>query len=686
MSIATRASIDPLRYAVVRVLGCVVLVAAAAACGVRTPAPIDVGALVQKQGALAARHELELRVVRHPKDVAARLALAALDDQLARPSAAIEQLEAVVALGGPLGTRWHADDRARLARLLAARGKARLARDAASAVDDLARARTLGATVDDVLLARARLARARSLLRHADAEQRAAGIAIIVGLAATPLAQSAWRGAAPGASAADRGAFGAWLWSIGARRAAWDALSAWHDALAAPRDPALQASYLIALAWWSPPDAPPPPAIDLVGPARCRFAGPTPDGCAPSQLAPEDAVLLPVTSTREPADAAAWLAITLQQALRGEGAWGPALAARIDTAAVAPAALPPAVRAAYARLTGRGDAGDVAAGDRDRLVAAAGRALAGASADELRTTLGPLAASDEGKTLVQIAASTTPLHIARPHAIAAVTYARARMPFGPTWDELRAIVDGYYRDPAVAERLAGDAVATAVDAAAANAALGALYDALGDPARARTAWQAAVDASPEPEFLLGLAAAMARASDPDACLVVGTAGAAATGDPAVAWTAVARALEDAGHHVHALEAARNAIDLASTETQAAPLDIAAAASRALGRTAQADRLAAQRTRLPPAAATSRTDDPTDVDAALAAHRAHPTAATAARLWVASRWNPRDVAARAALLDALGPDDARRNLLTTELVALAADRDPARARAAVAALR
>ena len=663
-----------------------VLVLATAACGVRTPARLDVAALVHEQGALGARRELELRIVRHPKDVQARLAVAALDEQVARPSAAIDQLEAVVALGGPAGTRWHADDRARLARLLVARGRVRIARDAASALADLERARGFGAAIADSDLAAARLARARALLRHADAETRAAGVRMIRELAPTSLGQLSWRGAAPDATLGERGAFGAWLWSIGARRAGWDELSAWHDAVPpAAREPAVQASYLVALAWWSPPDAQPPPAVDLVGPARCRFPA---DGCSPSALAPEDAVLLPRGAARstDPTEAAAWLAIALQQALHGEGAWGPGFAARVDTAALSPAALPPAARAAYARLTGRtGEAVDAApATDHDRLVAAAARALAGAGADELRALLGPIADSDEGRTLIQIAVATPPPdRIARPRAVAAVAYARARVPFGPAAEVLRSIVDGYLRDPAVADRLGDDAIAAAPDAAAAHAALGALFDALADPARARARWQAAVDTSPEPAFQLALAATLARVNDPDAALVVGTAAAAASGDPAVAWTAVARALEDSGHHVHALEAARNAIDLAAIDTQAAPLEIAIAASRALGRTAQADQLAAQRARLPPAV--TPTDDPTDVDAAVAAHRAHSTAATAARLWVASRWNPRDVPSRALLIDALAPDDARRRIIESELVTLASDRDPTRARQAAGAL-
>src|SRR6185436_11931608 len=121
---------------------------------------------------------------------------------------------------------------------------------------------------------------------------------------------------------------------------------------------------------------------------------------------------------------------------------------------------------------------------------------------------------------------------------------------------LRAIAVAYRRDPAIAERLGRDGVAGATDAAAMHATLGALFDALGDPARARAEWQAAVDASPEPRFVRGLAEAQARQGDPDAALISATTAAAASGDAAVVWTSVARLLALAGKYVHALEAAR----------------------------------------------------------------------------------------------------------------------------------
>ena len=552
--------------AVRRLLAALLVVAG---CGVRTPPPIDIAGLVARDGADAARRELTVRVLAHPRDVQARLALAALADKLGRPTEAIEQLEAVLRLGGPLGTRWHADDRARLGRLLQARGEARLVRDAASALDDLERARSYGAAVTPGELERARIAIAIAQLRHSAAEERAKGRATLAALASsTP----AWRGAAADASAQERGAFGAWAWQAGARREAYEQLAAWHAATPAPRAERLQAAYLRALAWWSPVwlgEVAAPPAADLVGPERCWFPG---TDCEP-----------PV-SVEEP-----------------------------------------------------------------------------------------------------LAAVAVPDDIA-PHALAAARYALARTAPGASHDvaPVVAIATAFARDPAIAERLGRELVARAPDAALAHATLGALFDALGDPARARAAWQAAVDGSPEPAFVRGLAEAAARGGDGPAALVFATRAAAAWGDPAVVWTSAARALVDSGQQVDGLTAARNALDLAGPEVLPDALDVAIAASLALGRQAQADALRVQRAQLAPLGTRAHTVD-ADVVTALAAHRERPTAGTVARLWVVSRTYPRDVEARAALVGALAPDDARRATVIAELVALAGDRDPRRALAAVGAL-
>src|SRR4051812_50188991 len=80
-----------------------ILVAVATGCGVRAPAPLDVPALIARRGPVEARRDLEIRILAEPRDVQARLALAALADRLGSPSDAIEQLEAVERLRGPVG-------------------------------------------------------------------------------------------------------------------------------------------------------------------------------------------------------------------------------------------------------------------------------------------------------------------------------------------------------------------------------------------------------------------------------------------------------------------------------------------------------------------------------------------------------------------------------------------------------
>jgi len=192
--------------------------------------------------------------------------------------------------------------------------------------------------------------------------------------------------------------------------------------------------------------------------------------------------------------------------------------------------------------------------------------------------------------------------------------------------------------------------------------------------------------APSRRFCGGLAEAQARQGDPDAALITATTAAAASGDPGVVWTSVARALEGAGKYVHALDAARSAIDLSGPETLAAALEVAISASQALGREDQAAALAVQRARIAQGKSAPGDTDPTDAAAALEAYGRHASGSTIARLWVASRWNPRDIELRAALLGATTADDARHAVITGELVDLAGDRDPALRRAAVAALR
>ena len=643
----------------------------AAGC-VRAPRPIDVDALVKAKGTVVARQDLEIRTLDDPRDIQAHLALARLADQAGRPGQALAELETVIRIGGPLGTRWHGDDKARFARLLAQRGRVRLARQDPGALSDLTRARDHGAAItdDEILSARAEVALAR--LRHIDAKERAAGQAELARLADAPSADPSWLGAKEHPIPQDRGQFGVWLWQRGAKRAAFEALRDWELTTAAKGGP-LHDAYLKALRWWTPIDLPPPAGTDLSGPERCAFVE---AACTPADAIADPRATGPLFDAplRPPyTDPAGWLVLTLQGSLRQDYPWGRQVAQRIDLATTRPSEA--WARTAAARLMGtRGvdipDADLDALTPNQRLVVAAGRVLDGASETRIRAALGSVAATPQGAQVLAILHPAPPTAYRDPLATAleACVASRSHEPL-----PVAAILDAYRASPARADRVATDAVARASDSAAAYAALGTLYEALEDPARARAAWQAAVDANPRPVYVQGLAIAAALGNDPDAAMIHATTAAAALGDPAYVWWIVARRLERVGQHVHALEAAHNAMELASVNTYSLALDVALAASRALGRDGQVADLIDRRRLAPrPVDVDRGVDDPTDAVAALAAYRRTPGTVNVARMWIASRWNPPDAEIRAALLDAIAPDDPRRATIVSELVALAVD--------------
>lgn len=576
-------------------------------CGAPTPPPIEVGALVRTQGAVAVHRDLAARARSHPRDVPTRLALAAVAEVLGRPGEAIEALVAVERFGGPFGPRWHDADRARLARLLLRRGRARLARGSTRALDDLRRARQLGAAVSAVDLRAARAALALSQLRHVDDEQRAKGRTTLASLygaqrglgdsrshaanrstmESSMRGESSWRGARSDAAPVDRAAFGVWAWQHGARREAYDQLTAWHAATTSPRDERYEASYRRAVRWWS-----------------LESTALSPD--ARAAVAAGDA------SAPEAADVDAPAVVYVDG----------------DTPA-----------AAYVGGDARADAAAHFA--RARMVAIVARIL-----DASR--------------------EVSPKHI----AAAGV----------PELAELVEIGRAFRRSPAAAAYFSGELVARSIDASVAHATVGALFDALGDPARARTAWDAAASAEVEPGFAAGYAEACARAGDGDAALIAATHAAAAWGDPAVVWNWVARVLLDSDRVVDALTAGRAAIDLAGPEHLPEALDIATEASRRVGRVAQAEALAARRASLPSPMVRS------EATAAREELIGGATPSAIDRAWLATRKDQREVDLRADLLAALPADDPRRGFLIAELVTLAGDSDHLRGLRAAFALK
>lgn len=499
------------------------------------------------------------RVLADPRDSSAHLALAEYDYWHAMPGEALEHLQIVENLGGPLGVRWTAGHRAMMAHLLVLRGTARVNRGAASGLADLEHAARLGATVELSGLVAAKQAVAFAELRHVDADERAKGRALLTTL---PDHAGTWRGARDTATPEEHGRFGVEMWQQGARREAYEQLALWH------------------------------------------------------RMAPE---------ASESSTAAAR---KVREAFFAANAWWTGNGPVAEVPAVAPEApiVPPTPQATLEAL-----------------------------ADDARI-------------------------------VASARYAHARFAGAPSFEELLAVARAFRKQGVVADRLGRELIARQADEAAGHAALGALFDALGDPARARVHWQAAVEAkdigSAEPGFVRGLAEAAARTGDGPAAVVFATQAAAAWGDPAVVWIGVGVALEQTGDHVNALVCAHSAIDLAGPDLLPRAIDLAIDASHALGRQALVEGLRVQRVAAEPARGKPEPNDPA---AAVVAYRALPTAGTIARMWVASRAHPADLDVRLALLGALPADDPRRATVLVEVAAFAGDADEARALAAVRAL-
>ena len=249
----------------------------------------------------------------------------------------------------------------------------------------------------------------------------------------------------------------------------------------------------------------------------------------------------------------------------------------------------------------------------------------------------------------------------------------------PGESELRAVAREFRRDPAVAARLARELVGRSIDRAIGQAAVGALFDALADPARARALWLGASEDSDDAAIVASSACAMARAGDGDAALVAGATAAAASGDPALTWIRIGHALMRGDRTTDVLTAMRSALDLAGANALVEALELAITASRRLGRADQAQELAARRALLLP----PPVEDAGEMRELLGRHE--PGAWALASAWVTTRDHPRDVALRAALVAALERDDVRRQTIVDELVVLAGERDPELALTATLAL-
>ncbi|MEZ4367040.1 MAG: hypothetical protein R2939_12255 [Kofleriaceae bacterium] len=645
-----------------RTQAAVLALAVAAGCGAAIPRQVD-GA-VAEHGVPGALADARRAVVESPRDVDARRRLAALEDRAGNLGAALAELHAAELLGGPLGSRLTAAERRRAGELRAARAAVRLRVGDPTALDDLDRAAADGVAVDPAVRRQAQRLRALVELRHAAIEVRRTGRMRLAASGDDAIA----RGAGANPTAADLFALARWAWDGGAKRAAWEAIDDWAAAASAPSDDEVRTWAAIAR-WWHPPGW--APGTDALG-ARARALGACGGvgGCEPA--------------TAQMAAAGAAVAAALRAlVLGGAPGWSvamPALPGELDDA---PAWARPTLarRAADARapaLLTNALAGDVADSDDARLVLAAEASLAGVSTAHVDALLAPVVgpAADALRTrLARGAIDVTPPAV----ALVVATYASAQAARPELASALALLAADVVAAPARVDRRVRELFAADVDETSVAVACGALFDLLGDPGRARASWQRAVGASATASAKLGLAAAAARGGDAPAAMVAAIEGAAGIGDPAPALTAVAAALVEAGAEEEALTLLHDAIDLAGPDEVAASVVLAVAASRALGRDAQADALAHEwRAWLPAPAVVG---DPTDARAALAT-------GDAAALAVASYWHPADldgVAARAALVRSLPPDDPRRRQAEAELAALAGAPAPALAWAAARVL-
>jgi hypothetical protein len=186
-----------------------------------------------------------------------------------------------------------------------------------------------------------------------------------------------------------------------------------------------------------------------------------------------------------------------------------------------------------------------------------------------------------------------PLGVFDPHRMALPDRAGADMVGG-----LSRVARAYLRDPALADRLAGELADGAVALGARGPLLVELFARLGDPARAWS-WAERVNASSRdhaPYLLLAGMAAAAAGDSPRADIFF-IRGAAASGDGGAASLLAARGFLAAARPLPALTAARRAFDLTAPgePEHASAIDAAARALDLLGRDREATAL---RGRLP----------------------------------------------------------------------------------------
>jgi tetratricopeptide (TPR) repeat protein len=612
---------------------CLLLCLIAAGCA--RPLVASVGYLDVADGELI---DARRRVVEHPGDRGARLELARVSHRRGLAGAALEELEIAERIGGPGDSVWQSQDRGLQRELLLRRGHARVERGSAAAAADLDRARALGGRIDPEIYKRAVLAAALSELRHSDEERRRRGYLRLQDLGASRV-----RGVSSRATPDERLALARWLWQAAARHAAREVLLRG----ARVSGPAADGLWAEVETWWNlaATGRVSPPALGGQGFAEAAVASlrdflrgdhrDWDDRLRAEREAHPAWTLDDVPLAARPT----WLR------LHGEHA---GLAAALDAALAAPPAL-----------------------EEHRLLLAAEAVIALRGQVVVAAVLGPARDSADGQRLWQRAYGEQRGDVDR--AQVAARYVAARLA-RPLWERaLAEVARGFFADPAVAERRAREFADVHIDRAEASAALGHLFDVLGDPARSRLHWQLAVDRDPTNTWQLALAQAMARSGDPDAAMIPLTAAAAASSEAAATFISGAQVLLESGHPALALSALKSGLSLADPRLRDRALSLAAQANHQLGRVHAAAELEAALTAR--GAPVRPTPNLQDLQAVVAEANA------IARLAVRCQWRVFDLDCHRQLLRALPVEDPRRRRSLAQLADLAADADPDLARAA-----
>jgi tetratricopeptide (TPR) repeat protein len=625
--------------------------------------------------------DLRVRVATEPEDLGARRELARLELEAGRPGAALRQL-AVLERNGELG-----GERQVLARLLGERGRARLRLGDGDAVDDFDHAHRLdrAQAVDPEAVFGAIMA----ALRAGERERALALAARARRLAPGDVRLSF---ADPQAPMARVGEAAMWLWRGGARRAALALLDRYGELGGGDRE--VLAAWVAARGWWRGTGG----GFDLLTRRRLVAAGvslcpvaadPGDDGCAGTldRVAEHADEALAVYRradarrwrTADADEARAWSAIAAQAWRAGlVGSWSEAMSARVESYHELPGIAPPEPPAAPVRTPAQLRRWRALLAGDPSLQEASTRLLAawGVAVDEARTA-----------ARGSVAPAPAPAPASPPFGLA-VPAARP---------ELAPIAEAFAREPALADRLAGDWVDRGAAVSERAPAVAELFLRLGDPARALTWADKAVAESPRHPPLVHLLGRVAAAAGlPVRAQVHFIEAAARSGDAGAYDLEAAGALLRAGYPIEALTAARRALGESAPGEEGAALEVVAAADRDAGRTADAERACSdQLARIPErfrADWRSRRDralaGPTTLaapdDGELAAAWAPRLADAGKRdqaidvLRTAARWQADDARPRTALLALLPPEDPRWADAAAELLLIGLAARPAQA--------